>query len=42
MPDAAPQQSAADPLRELLASMDPDAMSPREAQAALYRLKELG
>ena len=30
-----------DPLRELLASIDPDALSPREAQALLYRLHEL-
>ena len=30
-----------DPLREALAAIDPDAMSPREAQQALYRLKAL-
>ena len=29
-------------LRERLAALDPDAMSPREALAALYELKRLG
>ncbi len=31
----------ADPLRETLADIDPDDLSPREALAALYRLKDL-
>jgi DNA mismatch repair protein MutS len=31
-----------DPLRERLAALDPDALSPREAQALLYELKRLG
>ena len=31
----------ADPLREQLAQMDPDRMSPREALDALYQLKKL-
>lgn len=31
-----------DELREAMAALDPDAMSPREALDALYRLKELG
>ena len=30
-----------DALREALAALDPDAMSPREAHAALYALKRL-
>jgi DNA mismatch repair protein MutS len=30
----------ADPLRETLAAIDPDALSPREALQALYKLKE--
>jgi len=34
--------AAADPVREALARMDPDRMSPREALDALYLLKELG
>ncbi|MBA2515507.1 MAG: hypothetical protein H0V26_14465, partial [Solirubrobacterales bacterium] len=33
---------ARDPLREAMAAFDPDAMSPREALDALYRLKRLG
>ena len=37
-PPAAP---ARDELREAIAALDPDAMSPREAQAALYALKRL-
>jgi DNA mismatch repair protein MutS len=32
-------EAKADPLREALAALDPDAMSPREALEALYRLK---
>jgi len=32
---------ARDPLREALAALDPDALSPREAHAALYELKRL-
>ncbi|MCP4917953.1 MAG: DNA mismatch repair protein MutS [Proteobacteria bacterium] len=35
-----PEAEAGDGLRELLAEIDPDAMSPREALQALYRLKE--
>ena len=38
-PPAAPPAAA--PLREALASLDPDAMSPREALEALYRLRGL-
>jgi len=37
---AAAPAPAADPLRAALAEVDPDALSPREALAALYRLKE--
>ncbi len=37
-PEAAPKKDA---LREKLAAIDPDAMSPREAHAALYALKEV-
>jgi DNA mismatch repair protein MutS len=37
-PAASPTESA---LREKLAALDPDALSPREAQAALYELKRL-
>ena len=36
-----PQQEARDPLRDHLQSIDPDELSPREAQAALYALKKL-
>jgi len=32
---------ARDPLREMLDALDPDAVSPREAQALLYELKRL-
>ena len=32
---------AADPLREAVAALDPDALSPREALVALYQLKAL-
>jgi DNA mismatch repair protein MutS len=38
---AAPAPEPADPLAEALASVDPDALSPREALEALYRLKRL-
>jgi DNA mismatch repair protein MutS len=31
-----------DPLRQAMAALDPDAMSPRDALEALYRLKDLG
>jgi DNA mismatch repair protein MutS len=37
-PAASPAESA---LREKLAALDPDTLSPREAQAALYELKRL-
>ena len=30
-----------DPMREAVDAMDPDTMSPREALAALYKLKDL-
>ena len=33
--------AAAPPALAALAALDPDALSPREAQAALYRLKAL-
>jgi DNA mismatch repair protein MutS len=36
-----PQAPARDPLREALHALDPDALSPREAQAALYELKRV-
>ena len=34
-------ESSADPLREALAAIDPDALSPRDALALLYRLKDV-
>ena len=34
-------EEACDALREALAAIDPDALSPRDAMAALYRLKSL-
>ena len=37
-----PEPAAADALREALAAIDVDALSPREALEALYRLKGLG
>ena len=40
-PPPAPPEPKADALREALAALDPDAMSPREALEALYRLKRL-
>ena len=41
-PVAAPPTAAApDPLRAALAALDPDELSPREAHARLYTLKEL-
>ncbi len=36
-----PQPTPHDPLHEALAALDPDALSPRDAHAALYRLKNL-
>ena len=39
VPAPAPKSDA---LREAMAALDPDAMSPREALDALYRLKDLG
>ena len=36
------QGPAVDPLREALAAIDPDALSPREALQALYKLKDSG
>ncbi|MGY2050536.1 DNA mismatch repair protein MutS [Methylobacterium sp. JK268] len=41
-PEPPPPEPKADPLRDLLAGLDPDAMSPREALDALYRLKAAG
>ena len=38
---AAPERKA-DPLAEALAAIDPDALTPREALEALYKLKSLG
>ena len=38
---AAPVQPAPDPLQETLDGLDPDAMTPREALDALYRLKAI-
>jgi DNA mismatch repair protein MutS len=38
---AAAPEPAADPLREALAALDCDHMTPREALEALYRLKQL-
>jgi DNA mismatch repair protein MutS len=38
---APPPPEAPDALREALEAIDPDAMTPREAMAALYRLKAL-
>ncbi|MEN3972402.1 DNA mismatch repair protein MutS [Sphingomicrobium sp. XHP0235] len=39
---AAADEEAGDPLAEALAAIDPDALTPREALDALYRLKALG
>jgi DNA mismatch repair protein MutS len=39
--DAPPQQPATDALREKLAAVEPDNLSPREAQALLYELRGL-
>jgi DNA mismatch repair protein MutS len=39
--DAMEPEPAGDPLRELLAQVNPDDLSPREAQDLLYRLKKL-
>jgi DNA mismatch repair protein MutS len=39
---AAPAAAPPDALREALQALDPDAMTPREALEALYRLKGLG
>ena len=36
-----PTAPLVDPVRAAMEAMDPDVMSPREAQAALYRLREL-
>ncbi len=36
-----PPAPARDALREALAALDPDALSPREAHEALYQLKRL-
>jgi DNA mismatch repair protein MutS len=40
-PEAPPPEPQTDPLREALAAIDPDALSPREALEALYRLRTL-
>ena len=39
-PEEEPEESG-DRLREALSELDPDAMSPRDALEALYRLREL-
>ena len=39
-PPPPPPEPAADGLRDALAALDPDGMSPREALDALYRLKD--
>jgi DNA mismatch repair protein MutS len=36
-----PAAGPADPVRDALAALDPDALTPREAHAALYRLRSL-
>jgi hypothetical protein len=36
--DEPPEQN---PIREAVDALDPDSMSPREALAALYKLKDL-
>ncbi|MCP8938083.1 DNA mismatch repair protein MutS [Alsobacter sp. SYSU M60028] len=41
-PPAAEREPEPDPVRVLLDGLDPDAMSPREALDALYRLKQAG
>ena len=38
---AAAPEPPPDPVREALDKIDPDALSPREAHAALYELKRL-
>ena len=38
---AAPHEAVKDPLRDALAGIDPDALAPREALDALYRLKQI-
>jgi len=35
------EEEATDPLREVLCALDPDTLSPREAHAALYALRDL-
>jgi DNA mismatch repair protein MutS len=39
--DAEPEEAVADPLRAALAELEPDALSPRDALAELYRLRAL-
>ncbi|MFT3966005.1 MAG: DNA mismatch repair protein MutS [Sphingobium sp.] len=38
---APPEPAPADPLREAVAALDPDALTPREALDALYRIRRL-
>ena len=38
---AAAEEHVADPMREALAEMQPDALTPREALELVYRLKRL-
>jgi DNA mismatch repair protein MutS len=38
-PPPTPEPEQIDPLREALATVDPDALTPREALEALYRLR---
>jgi DNA mismatch repair protein MutS len=40
-PEPAPPEPQADPLRDALAEIDPDTLTPREALEALYRLRGL-
>jgi DNA mismatch repair protein MutS len=40
-PKPTPRKDDKDELREKLAAIDPDELSPRDAQAALYALKKL-
>ena len=40
-PPAAPAETGPGPVESALAQIDPDALSPRDALDALYRLKNL-
>ena len=41
VPIAVPDAPLVDPMREAVAAIDPDTLSPREALQALYRLRDL-